>query len=158
MKILKILIVVAVVGFIAIQFYRPAKTNPKTDESRTLTARLQPPPEVAAVLQKSCQDCHSNKTTWQWYSQIAPVSWLLVRDVNGGRRHLNMSDWASIDPKKAPKKLDQMCQEVQQGDMPLWFYTPLHPKAKISDQDKKTLCDWVKTQQNQVEKPAQTTK
>ena len=144
MKILKWIIVVLAILFACIQLIRPAKTNPAIDESRTISARLNVPPDVTNILERSCQDCHSNKTVWPWYSQLAPVSWLLVSDVNEGRSHLNLSDWASYDATRAPRKLDQMCEQVDHSEMPLWFYVPLHPKSRLSDDDKKILCDWTK--------------
>jgi len=155
LKIFKMVVLVLVVLFIGIQFIRPAETNPPIDPARTIEARAQVPPNVMDVLNRSCNDCHSNKTVWPWYAQFAPVSWLLVDDVNEGRRHLNLSDWAAYDSTRAPRKLAQMCEEVEHGDMPLWFYLPLHPKAKMTDQDKKTLCDWTKQQQTS---PAATNK
>jgi hypothetical protein len=145
LKILKWAILVVAILFVISQFIRPAMTNPPVDETRTLSARLTVPQDVTNILERSCQDCHSNKTVWPWYSQVAPVSWLLVSDVNEGRRHLNFSDWASYDTTRAPRKLDQMCEQVDHGDMPLWFYLPLHPKSKLTDADKKTLCDWTKS-------------
>ena len=144
LKILKWIVIVVAVLFVAIQVIRPAKTNPPVDETRTIYARIQVPPEVAGIMERSCQDCHSSKTVWPWYSQVAPVSWLLTDDVNDGRRHLNLSDWAAYDSKRASKKLDEMCEQVDHGEMPLWFYVPLHPKSKLTENDKKILCDWTK--------------
>jgi hypothetical protein len=142
MKALKWVGIVLVGILLIIQVIRPARTNPPIDESRTIGAHMQIPPAVAAILERSCYDCHSYKTTWPWYSQVAPVSWYLVHDVNEGRSHLNLSDWASYDAKRAAKKLEEICEEVKRGDMPLTEYLPLHPTAKLSEADRKTLCDW----------------
>ena len=150
MKTLKWIVIVIVILFAVIQIIRPARTNPPVDDTRTIFARLQVPTEVTGILQRSCQDCHSHKTVWPWYSQVAPVSWLLTSDVNDGRRHLNLSDWASYDSTRAAKKLDGMCDEVEQSDMPLWFYIPLHSNSKLSDNDKKVLCDWTKQQRQAI--------
>src|SRR5687768_3027163 len=43
-------------------------------------------PQTRALVARACFDCHSNETTWPWYSHIAPVSWLIQRDVVEGRR------------------------------------------------------------------------
>src|SRR5204863_5090467 len=94
LKIVAILLVVLVVG---IQAIRPARTNPAIDESQTIVAKTQMTPEVASILDRSCRDCHTNKTMWPWYTNVAPVSWWLSNHVNDGRRSLNMSEWGKLD-------------------------------------------------------------
>jgi hypothetical protein len=79
---------------------------------------------------------------WPWYSHLAPISWLLYRDVNDGRRHLNFSEWSALSPEKRQKKQKACGHEVAEGDMPLWFYVPLHPAAWLSDEDKKVVDAW----------------
>ena len=78
---------------LTIQFIRPAKTNPPIVRERTLEAAVAVPPEVEAILARSCNDCHSNGTEWPWYSNVAPVSFFVINHVNEGRRHLNFSEW-----------------------------------------------------------------
>lgn len=124
------------------QLVRPDMTNPPVDESRTLSAKAQVRPEVYAILERSCNDCHSNKTSWPLYSQVTPVSWYLVNHVNEGRRELNLSDWAKYDTTRATRKLDAICEQVREGEMPLNSYLLLHPAAKLSEEDKKAICDW----------------
>src|SRR5436309_9286609 len=80
-----------------VQFIRPARTNPPVDESQTIFANTQMTPEVASILNRSCIDCHSNKTVWPWYTNVAPVSWFIVNDVNTGRQFLNLSEWGKLD-------------------------------------------------------------
>jgi hypothetical protein len=143
-KFLKWFVVALAVLFVVAQAIRPAMTNPPVDESKTLRANSHVTPEAEAILERSCRDCHSNETVWPWYSQVAPVSWLLTRDVNDGRREVNMSEWGTYSQRKAARKLEAMCEQVEHGEMPLWFYMPLHPQAKLTDADRKTLCDWTK--------------
>ena len=141
-KILKGFLIILVVILIGIQFVRPALTNPPVDESQTINSQMQMTPEVASILDRSCRDCHSNKTVWPWYTKVAPVSWWLSNHVNDGRRSLNMSEWGKLPNDRQERKLRQICDEVQDSVMPLSSYLPMHPKAKLSEQDKKTLCDW----------------
>jgi hypothetical protein len=101
-------------------------------------------PEVAAILARSCKDCHSYKTEWPWYTNVAPASWFVIDHVNEGRKNLSLSDWANYDAKRASRKLAEMCEQVEQGEMPINSYLLLHPTARLSDSDKKTLCDWAK--------------
>src|ERR1043166_5733825 len=147
LKIIAILLVVLVVG---IQAIRPARTNPPIDESQTINAKTQMTPEVAAIFDRSCRDCHSNKTVWPWYTNVAPLSWWLSNHVSDGRRSLNMSEWGKLPNDRQDRKLRQVCDEVQDGVMPLSSYTQMHPQAKLSDADKKTLWDWIEKERQRL--------
>jgi cytochrome c551/c552 len=103
------------------------------------------PPEVRAVLRRACYDCHSNETVWPWYSRIAPVSWLIARDVHEGRRHANFSTWNRRSPQAQQKALREVAEQVERGEMPLWFYLPLHPNARLSEADKTLIQTWTRT-------------
>lgn len=152
LKILKWIAVVLAVVFAGIQFVRPARTNPAVNPSQTIEAHTQMTPEVASILDRSCRDCHSNKTVWPWYTQVAPVSWWLADHVNEGRRELNLSEWGKMDRDRQDRKLRQMCDEVADGMMPLSSYLPMHPQARLSEQDKKTLCDWTQKERQRLSK------
>jgi hypothetical protein len=127
---------------IVIQFIRPNFVNPPVDPKQTIEAVLNVPPNIDATLHRSCYDCHSNETRWPWYSQISPVSWLLKSDVNGAHAALNFSEFAALSKKKQLKKLDDACDEVKKGDMPLKIYLPMHPAAHLTDADRAALCTW----------------
>ena len=88
------------------------------------------------LVRRACFDCHSNQTLWPWYSHVAPVSWLVQRDVNGGRRHLNFTEW-----DKPQRHAKDIAEQVKQGDMPPWFYLPMHPAARLTDAEKQALID-----------------
>jgi hypothetical protein len=150
-KILKVLLIAIVVLIIGVQFARPARTNPPVDESQTIFARTQMPPQVAAIINRSCADCHSNKTEWPWYSNVAPVSWFVTGHVNDGRKVMNLSEWAKLDRDRQDRRLRQICDQVEDGNMPLSSYTPMHPRARLSDGDKKTLCDWTDAERERLE-------
>ncbi len=91
-------------------------------------------PETRALAKRGCFDCHSNETRYPWYSNIAPVSWLTERDILEGRSKLNFSEWdrPQKDAKNAP-------EEVRKDEMPLWFYLPLHPEARLTTAEKEML-------------------
>lgn len=118
------------------QAFRTDKTNPPAQQN------VAAPPEVAAVLRRACYDCHSNETVWPWYSNVAPISWLLARDVREGRRELNFSAWNAYDAKKQAKKLKETAKEVANGGMPPWLYTAMHPHAALSQIDAERLRAW----------------
>lgn len=149
-KVLKWLVVALAVVFIGLQFVRPARTNPAVDQTQTIHAHLQMTPQVAAIIDRSCQDCHSNTTRWPWYSNVVPASWFLVDHVNEGRQHLNFSEWGRLDRRRADKRLEEMCEEVSDKLMPLDSYTWIHRSAKLSADDIKTLCDWTETERKRL--------
>lgn len=149
-KVLKWFVVALVVVFIGLQFVRPARTNPAVDQTQTIHAHLQMTPQVAAIIDRSCQDCHSNTTRWPWYSNVVPASWFLVDHVNEGRQHLNFSEWGRLDRRRADKRLEEMCEEVSDKLMPLESYTWIHRSAKLSADDIKTLCDWTETERKRL--------
>ena len=93
-------------------------------------------PGTRALIRRACFDCHSNETVWPWYSHVAPVSWLVQNDVDGGRSHLNFSEW-----DRPQRHATDVAAQVKQGDMPLWFYLPMHAAAKLSATEKEALID-----------------
>jgi hypothetical protein len=150
LRILKWVAIVLALVAIGIQFVRPPRTNPPHDPSQTLEAHTQMTPEVAKIFERSCNDCHSNKTTWPWYSNVAPVSWWLIDHVDHGRSHLNYSQWGTLKRADQEKSLQEICDEVLDGNMPLSSYLPLHPQARLSEQDKKVLCDWTEAERQRM--------
>lgn len=105
---------------------------------------LAAPPEVTRVLRAACYDCHSNETAWPWYSSIAPVSWLIDRDVTAGRRRLNFSEWVEYasDPETAARKLEEISDAMTRGDMAPWYYRLLHPDARLTPAQRALLIRW----------------
>jgi cytochrome c551/c552 len=150
LKALKWTIAALAVACVAIQFVRPAKTNPPVEPGRRVEAYQDVPAEVGAIFKRACNDCHSNQTNWPWYSNVAPVSWFVIDHVDHGRKHLNFSEWARSTPEQADDLLKAICQEVKQGSMPMDSYTMLHPDARLSDQDKKTICEWTARERQRI--------
>ena len=134
----KYLIGILIVAVIVIQFFPAEHTNPP------VTGEIEAPEKVMTILRTSCYDCHSNETVWPWYSYVAPMSWLVSNDVRDGRAHLNFSEWASYSTEKRDHKREECGEEVEEGEMPLWFYIPLHPEAELSEEDAETILAWSK--------------
>lgn len=141
-KLFKRLLIILGLVLIVMQFFGPAKTNPAVDATKTIQAATAVPPAVTAIMTRACYDCHSHQTQWPWYSHVAPVSWFVIGHVNDGRRHLNFSEWATYEPKRLKRKLEEIKEEVEDGAMPLKSYLPLHPSAKLSVEDIQTLSAW----------------
>jgi hypothetical protein len=127
---------------VAVQFYRPARTNPPVDPSRNMVSTASVPAEVSAILTRSCFDCHSNQTRWPWYSNVVPMSWGVAKHVTEGRAQMNFSEWGAYPPRKRVAMLEKMCDEVREARMPLPQYLLLHPEARLTEADWKAVCDW----------------
>ena len=151
-RVTKWLVIAVVVVFVLLQFKRPARSNPPVDESQTIFARTQVTPQVNAIFDRSCRDCHSHKTVWPWYTNVAPISWFIVDHVDHGRSHLNFSEWGKLDKDRQDKNLREVCDEVTAGNMPLSSYTPLHPGSTLSAEDIKTLCDWTSAERERLKR------
>ena len=137
----RVALAAAAILVVAIQFIRPARTNPSSDPNLTLTAHVDIPPDVAAIVKRSCGDCHSNETRWPWYSNVAPVSWWVIDHVNHGRSHFNFSEWAKYNPEEQRKLLKESCALAREGKMPLASYLLMHD-ASLDAQELQLLCDW----------------
>src|SRR5205085_7084042 len=105
-KILKILVILLVVAFVVMQFFRIDKTAAPIVQAETLEAAVTVPPDISLILSRSCTDCHSNATAYPWYSTIQPAAWFLKGHIDDGRRHLNFSVFNTYAPKKKAKKLE----------------------------------------------------
>lgn len=150
-KVFRWLLLIGFGLFVIIQFIRPAKTNPVADPSLALESHVQVDPKVAAILDRSCADCHSNKTRWPWYTNVAPVSWFVIDHVNTGRSEVNFSEWGQYSRRDQEGKLKQICREVTNGAMPLSSYTPMHAGSELSAVDVQTLCDWTDATRKLIE-------
>ena len=136
--------------FAGAQFIGPARTNPPVVGGQSIESHVRMTPEVAGLLERSCADCHSNRTDWPWYSNVAPASWFVVDHVEHGRRHLNFSEWARFDDAERGEMLDQICFEAKKGAMPLDSYTLLHRDARLSPADVNTLCEWARDERQRI--------
>lgn len=141
-KKLQIILMVLGVIMLGIQFIPTTRDNPP------VTGEVDAPAEVKVILMNSCYDCHSNETTWPWYSHVAPVSWLVSRDVRKGRRNVNFSTWQSLNQKDRIKILGEIREEVEEGGMPLPIYTLMHSGATLSDEQKALIILWTRAAEN----------
>jgi hypothetical protein len=141
-KKLKWIVGALVVVFALLQLTNPARTNPPILPEHNVSATNAPTPQIAALLHAACYDCHSYETKWPWYSHIAPVSWLIANDVNGGREHVNFSDWPHDHPDWAVRRWERISEELDYKEMPPAKYTMIHPEARLSDVQRQELIQW----------------
>lgn len=142
--------VVLGVLFLLAQLYRPARTNPVAPPEQHLRVHAQPPAEVMRIFDRSCRDCHSNQTVWPWYSHVAPVSWIVIDDVNHARSHMNLSQWAGYSARKQDDLLEDICDEVREEEMPLASYTWVHKGTRLTSEEVDTLCRWTEAERQRL--------
>ncbi len=122
---------------ILIQFIPVDRSNPPAGDEMYI------PTEIQTIFERSCNDCHTNITNWPWYSYVAPVSFWIANHVHDGRKDMNFSVWGDYSVKKKRHKLEDIKELVEIDEMPLWEYTLIHSRAKLSDADKLKIYKWV---------------
>ncbi len=123
----------ALTGFLLIQLvpYGRDHTNPPVTGEPAWDS-----PVTRALAVRACFDCHSNETAYPWYSNVAPVSWLLARHVSEGRHKLDFSTWGS-----GRQEAEHFARLIQNGEMPSWDYVLMHAEARLTDAEKQQLID-----------------
>lgn len=127
-----------VAAIVAIQLVPVSRSNPP------VTGSVRAPEEVEAVLRRSCFDCHSNETVWPWYARVAPVSWLVARDVKEGREELNFSEWAGYAAEDRNETLEDIEEVIDELEMPLPIYIRMHAEARLTDAERALLIGWAR--------------
>jgi len=142
-KILLALLVVLVI----IQFFRPEK-NTSSAQPAHISEKYALPEDVNGILQRACNDCHSNTTEYPWYAGVQPVAWWLDGHIKDGKRHLNFDDFTNAPIARQNHKLEEIIEVIDEGEMPLKSYTylGLHSEANLTDEEKAALKTWAKEQ------------
>jgi len=130
-------------GFILMQAYPMERPYVSIDNPADIIANEDVPDEITNMLKSACYDCHSDETVYPWYANVAPVKWLVYRDTEEGRKDLNFSNWNTMSKDDKADILYDIAEEVTEGDMPMKIYTLTHPDAKLSDEDRKAISEWV---------------
>ncbi len=146
----KILIALLVI-LVAIQFIRPKRNVSAAPSSNDISMHYEVPADVQLILQKACNDCHSNNTNYPWYTDVQPVGLWLQHHVDEGIAELNFSEFAAYKPKRQAHKMEEVAEMIEENEMPLESYTLIHGNAKLSDAEKATLITWAKRLQAEIE-------
>lgn len=137
----KILVGLLIV-FIVIQFIQPEKNKSDVPGENDIRVHYSVPSNVLGVLKRACFDCHSNNTSYPWYSYIQPLGWWLDHHIEEGKEHLDFSEFNSYSPKKAAHKLEEVVEMVEDGEMPLESYTLIHKDAVLNKREKELIINW----------------
>ncbi len=142
MKIVKRTLLVLCAVFIIVQFIRPTRNVTDGNMANDI-AKFNVPKDIQNILHTSCYDCHSDNTRYPWYAEVQPIGWWLNSHIQEGRRNLNFSEFATYRPRRQYIKLKQIAEQVDEGDMPLPSYLIIHTDARLSQEQKTQLIDWV---------------
>ena len=132
----KIATVIFCATFVVAQAFRIEKTNPPVHSDIVADQ------SVKSLLHRACYNCHSNETVWPWYSNVAPVSWLVGNDVKEARRHMNFSDWGTYSSSAQSRRLEAIAEVMKEGEMPPWYYSIMHPESRLSDSERNEIRNW----------------
>lgn len=149
-KIIRAVLIVLLAVLIIIQFVRPEK-NISGNIVNDITGKYAVPDNVMNTLKPACYDCHSNHSEYPWYWNFQPVAWFMGGHIEDGKRNLNFSDFTSYSIGKQYRKLKEVGDEVKSGDMPLTSYTLIHTNARLSDQQKVDIQNWVANTRKDIE-------
>jgi hypothetical protein len=131
-----------VILFIIIQFIRPEKNISSAPSPSHISAHYATSQEVKSILDKSCNDCHSNNTRYPWYASVQPLAWWLNDHVKDGKGEINFDEFMTLPPKKAHHKMEEVSEMVEEDEMPLKSYRLIHRSAELSAQEKTVLTSW----------------
>lgn len=120
------------------------RTNKPVDKKQNFVDVLQPPKEIQSILKNGCYDCHSNEVYYPKYAYIAPISWSIKHHINEGREKANFSEWLSYNQEQKDHIIDDVVESVESKEMPLKGYIPMHPKANLTDAQRKLFIDYFK--------------
>jgi len=137
--------------FIVIQFIRPKKNN-SGEQPAYIGNVYNVPADVKVILDKACNDCHSNKTKYPWYSKIQPVSWWLNGHIRDGKKHLNFDEYTNRNLRYQYHKLEETAEEVKENHMPLSSYTWIHKDAILTEAEKNIFIAWADGIRNEMMK------
>ncbi len=121
----------------------PKSNNP-------LLADAEIDPAVLKIIERSCQNCHSEKTEWPWYSYVAPMSWLVESDVSQARGHMNLSHWDEYTVEEKQTILALVGSVVRSRAMPPARYTLIHKNAQLSAAEREAIYGWAHTERRRL--------
>jgi len=148
----KILIATGVAAIVAVggSMIHPFGAPRAAGSSQNILREAQIDPETLVIIQRACQNCHSQQTVWPWYSHLAPISWLLARDVQQARLHMNLSRWQDYSIDDQVRLLSAIGSAVRNREMPVQRYLLLHPEARLTDAERQQIYRWTRTERNRL--------
>ncbi|HNU16015.1 MAG TPA: heme-binding domain-containing protein [Chitinophagaceae bacterium] len=132
-------------AFIIIQFIHPKKNKAEGSQPNYIGNNFSVPADVKTILEKACNDCHSNNSNYPWYANLQPVHWWMEKHIKDGKKHLNYDEYTSRPLRYQYHKMEETIEMIKEGEMPLNSYTWTHKDAKLSEQEKTKLISWAES-------------
>ncbi len=145
------ILIIALIALVVIQFFQIEKVNPPYDTGNDFLNSSLASTEIKTIIKDACYDCHSYETQYPWYTYVAPISFWIKGHIKGGRQHLNFSIWNSYDAKKQHHKLEECIEEIKANNMPLKSFTWTHQEAKLTDQQRTLILDWINSKMKSID-------
>jgi hypothetical protein len=130
------------VALIVIQFIHPKKNKADGPQPNYIGNAYTVPADVNVILEKACNDCHSNNTRYPWYSKLQPVDWWMDDHIKDGKKELNLDEYTKRNLRSQYHKLEEIADQVKKGEMPINSYTWIHKDAILTEAEKMTLINW----------------
>ena len=148
----KLLIAVGAVAVAAVggSLIHPFGATAASGANQAIFREAQIDPETLAIVQRACQNCHSQNTKWPWYGHVAPVSWLLAHDVQQARSHMNLSHWQDYSTDDRLRLLSAVGSAVRNRVMPPQRYLLLHPEARLNVGERQQIYRWTRTERRRL--------
>ena len=127
---------------IGLQFFRGKAPEVRSDNPNDLLLNNDVPAAVEGIMRSACYDCHSMETNYPWYSYITPFSWLIIDHIVEGRDELNFSEWNTFEKRRKIRKLKEIGEEIEEGEMPMESYVYLHGDARLTEDQRALLINW----------------
>lgn len=136
------ILMVLLAALVIIQFIHPKKNKSEENQPNFIGNTFPVPADVKSILAKACNDCHSNNTKYPWYTNIQPLHWFMDKHIRGGKKEMNLDEYTSRSLRYQYKKMDDLKEQIKEGEMPLDSYTWMHKNAKLTEEEKNKLIAW----------------
>lgn len=130
---------------VLIQLIRPSKNSSEELSKNGIQTEVAISESIQSIIDRSCNDCHSNNTKYDWYHEIAPFSWVVAMHIKEGKEHVNFDEWKTYNKDQKQHIIEELEEVIETREMPLVGYLKFHPEAIISDEDNNELLDWIRT-------------
>ena len=142
MKAVKVILLALAIILVVIQFLPSGMPDNKPEDEKSISSSGLVTEPVLTQLRTSCFDCHSNQTSFPWYSKLAPSSWFLAGHIKNGRSQLNFSEWETYSRRGKIGQLEDIVDQVKSGEMPLKSYLLIHREARLEKEEISSLSEW----------------
>ena len=147
---IKKLLIGLLVILVISQFIRPSLNKGQAHGPDNITSVVKVPDSIHSILQTACYDCHSNNTSYPWYSRVTPVNWWLNNHIDEGKKHLNFSIYAKYNFKQKEHKLEEIGETVAHHEMPIESYLLIHHEARLTREQRRAIIDWAQLARQEV--------